>query len=432
MEDEAKKEWSLGTPGHTEPLTLEELEEMARDGRLRATDLVKKTGASWCAAGEVPDLKKYYPEEVKPAQPVKKPSRFSRRGTSKMAVEKAAEEKPERLDPMPKSVLSQEDLIRFATLAFDPRRLFVTLLMTVPLSVLVGGLLGLRIGIESGALKAVFFVPAVVVTAIAGGIVFTVLAFLTRGQMEGHRCSINTAIRAVKANPLTALLSMVLPLVPSVVALGVLFVLGIVRNTGEAPALLMRIGYIIPMAVSLVAVAGAFLYQLAAMYVPSVAAVEGAGLKESIGRAWRLVRRNPGSVISHWIVVTVVVGVVAGLFLTLSFGAYCLPELVFPTPDSYEIVKAWNSAGVLLGIYGGVAFGLAMVLPSSLLGMLGMISYLMLREDPSAAPPKKEEEEEEAIAEATFEVPPEEEAAAPPELGETDVNDSVEDEEEGK
>ncbi len=476
MTEEAKKVWNLGTPGHTKPLSIEELEEMARDGRLRATDLVKREGESWRAACEVLELSSYFPGHEKPPEPPKRQSRFDRRGAvraaaeEKAAREKAAKEKTakekdtkgtdvkktapkekatkkkpakekaaakekkvEPVEPMPKRDLAPQELVKLATLAFEPRRLFVTLILAVPFSVVVAVLLGLRGALENAALKAIFFVPALVVTAVASGAIFTVLAFLSRRQIEGKPCSLGAAIEALKNNLVTALLSMVLPLVPSVVALGILFALGLFRNSGQAPAMLLRIGYIVPMVVSLVAVGGLFIYQLAAMYVPSAAAVEGAGLKASIRRAWLLIRRRPGRVISHWIVVTVIVGVVAGLFLTLSFGAFFLPELVFPTPD-LDVAKAWASAGMLVAIYGGVAFGLAMVLPVSLLGMLGMLSYLMLREDAEPDAPEKEEEAEEKkeeepaekMPEATFEVPPEEEPT-PPELEKTDLNEPVED-----
>jgi hypothetical protein len=87
-------------------------------------------------------------------------------------------------------------------------------------------------------------------------------------------------------------------------------------------------------------------------------------------------------VVLHWLIVTVAVGVISLVSVGLATVALHLPDLV------WEQRVGWNgNLGVLLALYAGLAYGLGLTLPFSLLSTLGALSYVSLRHPVAAQLP---------------------------------------------
>jgi len=151
-------------------------------------------------------------------------------------------------------------------------------------------------------------------------------------------------------------------------------VLGLARNRSTGMASTLRVGFLLPMIFAFITVLGILVYQIASMYVPAAGAIEGEGLGGSIRHAWNHIRRQWGRVVLHWLIVTVAFGVISAVCMGLS----TLAEVVFGVPDS-TIADSWNQFAGLQSVYRGIAYGVGMLLPVSLLSTLGTLSYVSLR-----------------------------------------------------
>jgi hypothetical protein len=206
-----------------------------------------------------------------------------------------------------------------------------------------------------------------------------VLAYLTRRQLEGKEYAVSELVAYGIANLKTALLYPVLAMFPSLVALGILWLLGALRNVGPGIASALRVAYIIPMFFAFLAVIGSLLFQLASMYIPAAAATEGEPFTGAVHAAWSNVRRQWGRVVLHWLIVTVAFGVIAFVCVELSVLTARLPEQIFPNPSDPRIWASWYQFERLFVLYEGLALGLGLTLPVSLFATLGTLSYLSLR-----------------------------------------------------
>ena len=88
---------------------------------------------------------------------------------------------------------------------------------------------------------------------------------------------------------------------------------------------------------------------------------------------WNNIRRQWGRVVLHWLIVTVAFGVISAVCMGLSILAVRLPGWLWSTEDA-TIVAAWNRFAGLQSVYEGLAYGLGMLLPVSLLSTLGTLS----------------------------------------------------------
>src|SRR6185295_3978561 len=165
----------------------------------------------------------------------------------------------------------------------------------------------------------------------------------------------------------------------------------LIRNGGAGGASFVKVVYFVPMAFAFLAVAGALIYQLASMYVPATAAIEGHSVVAAVKAAFDIVRRQWGRVVLHWLIVSVAVGVIAFVSVGLALVAFVLPSIVFGRTEDFRIIQAWNNFSGLATVYQGLALGVGLTLPISLLSTLGTLSYLALRHPASAqispAPP---------------------------------------------
>jgi hypothetical protein len=435
------KEWMLGLPGHNEVVTLDDVLLLVKGGALRPTDLVKKLGEPWRAANEVAELAPHFapqgPSRSKAPRP--EPPRESSRRTAPSPdrrttaraetkvpsasdpastkasdsrppkppgestdVPKAAEPKPAetrgpstrkvpvelpapstrprpRLEPMVEKYFSPVDLLRCASYAFEPRKLLLALILAAPLAL---GLAFLMVGYGSGETwtQKVALAGAVAVGMFGFAFVCTALAYVTRRQIEARDWSMREALRWTSGNAGTAFVYPVVVLMPSIVAGGLLWLLGLVRNTGTGMASMLRIAYFVPMLLALVAVLGGLVYQLASMFVPAAAVMEGVGLAGSVSAAWTHVRRQWGRIVLHWLIVTVATGVIAIVCAALALLTFQLPDWMFGDPGEVDVRAAWRGNFLpLQNFYLGVAMALGMVLPASLFATLGTLSYASLR-----------------------------------------------------
>jgi hypothetical protein len=208
--------------------------------------------------------------------------------------------------------------------------------------------------------------------------ILTGLSFVSRRQCEGRDFYFGEVVHYAGQSVVTAFVYPIVSLVPSLLSLGILYLLGLARNRTAGLASTMKIGYILPMIFAFITVLGALVYQIASMYVPAAGVVEGEGLGGSIHHAWSYVRRQWGRVVLHWLIVTVAFGVIAGVFLGLSYAAIKLPEILWETSDR-TINEAFKQFAGITALYEGLAYGIGMMLPISLFSTLGMLSYLSLR-----------------------------------------------------
>ncbi|HEX7897946.1 MAG TPA: hypothetical protein VF950_09320 [Planctomycetota bacterium] len=286
-------------------------------------------------------------------------------------------EKP-RLEPMVEKYFSPVDLLRCASFSFEPRKLLLTLGLVAPLAVIVV-FLYVWSGARETALEKVAGLGALTMSVFGFAFICVALAFVTRRQIEAREWSVREVLGWTATNASTAFVFPVVVLMPSLLAAGVLWVLGFVRNMGTGMASTLRVLYFIPMIFALAAVLGVLVYQVACMYVPSAAAMEGLGLVGSVSAAWSHVRRQWGRILLHWLIVTVATGVIAIVCLLLAGWTLDLPETLFGPPDD-DVRAVWEGRFLpLQKIYVGVALALGVILPASLFTTLGTLSYCSLR-----------------------------------------------------
>jgi hypothetical protein len=407
-----EKEWQLGLPGYADKVSLEEVVQLARDGKLRSTDLVKKTGEQWRATSEIPEIaaalapkpeespgseKK---EEGKPAaaeapkgEPkadAPKKSRFSRLGSFKdqavAAVEKAEESArklAENADPMAPREIATADLLPLAARAFEARRLLITLILVAPVCVLASLLGAIGDEVSKPFVRAFFDRAAVIVGACGAGVALTALGYVTRRQIEGKEYGISGTLRYAASNAVTGLVCPAL----SLAALLVLWTLGLFRNASGATATVLGILYFLPLALAVVAVLG---FLGPSMLLTAAAAVEGARLRAAIRSAFDHLWRQKARARQHLLMVVAAAGAVFLVFTGLGTFVIHLPERVFPelSPEkAVAVMRGWSSVAVVVSIYTGVVWGLALTPPVSALSMFGAIAYLSLRSAPQASPP---------------------------------------------
>ncbi|HLY11831.1 MAG TPA: hypothetical protein VKW04_21195, partial [Planctomycetota bacterium] len=282
--------------------------------------------------------------------------------------------KPEpRIEPMAGKYYSPVDMLRGASFAFEPKKLWYSAPVAFLVALWSVGLYAgsLRGGTGELALTALF--TALLLFGLS--FMLTGLALVSRRQLEGRDYyfgeMIHYAVKSIK----TAIVYPAISLVPSLICVGFLFLMKVARNKSPGMASALKIGYILPMMFAIVAVLGALVYQVASMYVPAAGAAEGEGTWESLRHAWTYVRRQWGRVVLHWLIVTVAVGVISAVFVGLAVFAILLPEWIFGNPDDAAILNAWSQFEGIQSLYRGVACGLGMILPISLFSTLGMLSY---------------------------------------------------------
>jgi hypothetical protein len=306
-----------------------------------------------------------------------KTDRISARSVAKRDIPKPPPKPQPKIEPMAPKYYSPVDMLRCASFAFEPKKL----LFSFPVAVLVTvWFIGMHLGeIRGGAAEALLSVAFTAVLVFGMAILLVGLAFVTRRQLEGRDYYFGEVLNYAVKSLATGLVYPALSLVPSLASVGILFLFKLLRNKSPGAAAALKLGYIFPMLLAIVAVLGALVYQVAIMYVPAAAAVEGEGPWPTISHAWAQVRRQWGRVVLHWLIVTVAFGVISAVFLGLSYFATQLPEIIFGVSEDTTIMESWNQFAGLKEIYRGLAFGLGMLLPISLLSTLGMLSYLSLR-----------------------------------------------------
>ena len=285
------------------------------------------------------------------------------------------------LEPLEAKYYSSVDLLRAASFAFDPKKLLIASAGAAPMAI------AWSIGMSKSAEGAMAILLLAISTAILiFGLAFilTGLAYVTRRQLEGKEYSVAEVVSWVGGSVMTAVVYPALTILPSALAFAILWSLGLLRNNGTGMAHTLKLVYFVPMAFAFAAVAGVFLYQLASMYVPAAGAIEGVGVGAALRHVRDNMKRQWGRVAMHWLIVTVAVGVITVVCMGVAFLSIRLPEWVFGPPPDDVIGDAWGSFGPLREVYGGVAYGLGMVLPLSLLSTLGSLSYVSLRH-PSTA-----------------------------------------------
>jgi hypothetical protein len=327
-------------------------------------------------------------EETPPPSPEGKPrlsdSRF--RDRRSRPVPKPPLRLEPVLEPMVGKYLGPVDMLRCASFAFDPKKLLLSAAGVAPLGVLTGLLLALSGDRETPREWAMAIIAAVLCVF---GLAFlcTALAYVTRRQLEGKEYSIAEVFQFAKSNAVLSVIYPLFAIAPSLFSVGVLYIFRWIRNSGSGGASFVKIAYIFPMAFAFLAVAGALLYQLASLYVPAAAAIEGLRVTGSVNTASNLVRRQWGRVVLHWLIITVAVGVILFVGYEMADFAIMLPKKIFGPVDpdrDVRVWEAWNNFSRLFTIYEGLAYALGLILPVSLLSTLGTLSYVSLRHPASA------------------------------------------------
>lgn len=383
------KEWRLSRTDQPDPITLEQMKDLARGGKLLQADKVRKGTEPWIPAGEVRELVPCFatpPRGTEEPPGAARPSEETPRRSSP-----AARQEPPRvlgLEPMIPKYFSPVDLLAAAAYAFDPRKLLFTALTTIPLLALAFLLEHLAdqtpvafLGIALALLMAL--------TPILGlAFVLSMLAFITRRQLEGAGYTVAEVATYVASHVKTALLWPAVTLLPASAAYGVVWCFGSIRNTGEGAAAVMNLLYIVPMMFALVSVAGLLLYVLGTGHLTAAAAIEGRRLGGAAKALWDNTRHQKGRVILHWLIQTVAWGVIGFVCLGLVIVATHLP-LTTPLPTQHSA-----KFEVMIALYQAIAWGLALALPLSLFATLAVLSYMTLRHPagvPLAAPGRPEE-----------------------------------------
>jgi hypothetical protein len=282
------------------------------------------------------------------------------------------------IEPMVAKYYSPVDMLRCASFAFEPKKLLYCLPSVFIMSVWFVAMNRTGWGSGGGVAEGVLYIVFMAFLVFSLAIHLTALAFVSRRQLEGRDYYAGEVVHYTMKNLTTALVYPIGALFPSLLSLGILYLLGLARNRSGGMATTLRIGFIIPMIFAFITVLGALVYQIASMYIPAAGAIEGERLSGAARQVWNYVKRQWGRVVLHWLIVTVAFGVISAVCLGLAYYALQLPDLVFGVPDEV-IARSWNSMDVLQAIYRGIATGLGMVLPLSLLSTLGTLSYLSLR-----------------------------------------------------
>jgi len=282
------------------------------------------------------------------------------------------------VEPMVQRYYSPVDMLRCASFAFEPKKLLYSSPVVILMIIWSIGMFRTGSGTGGGVLEGVLFILFMAILIFGFAFILTGLAFVSRRQLEGRDYYLGEVIHYTTKSALTALVYPIGALFPSLFSLIILFLLGLARNKSPGMASTVKIGFILPMIFAFITVLGAIVYQIASMYVPAAAAIEGEGLGGSARHAWNNIKRQWGRVVLHWLIVTVAFGVISAVCLGLSILAIKLPGWLWSTEDA-TIMAAWNQFAGLHAVYEGLAYGLGMLLPVSLLSTLGTLSYLSLR-----------------------------------------------------
>ena len=65
---EGSKEWMVGLPDHPDLLSMEDLLRLIQLGQIRETDLIRRTGDTWHAAGDISEFQKSFSKGVDPSR----------------------------------------------------------------------------------------------------------------------------------------------------------------------------------------------------------------------------------------------------------------------------------------------------------------------------------------------------------------------------
>jgi hypothetical protein len=319
-------------------------------------------------------------EEKKPRNEGENTDKISARNQRKRELPKPPPKQEPKIEPMVGKYYSPVDMLRSASFAFEPKKLLFCFPVVVLMIIWSIGMHRSGSGTGGGVFEGVLFILFMAILVFGFALILTGLAFVSRRQCEGRDYYFGEVVHYTTKSAVTALVYPVVALVPSLVSLGILYLLGLAVNRSASMASTLKIGFILPMIFALITVLGALVYQVASMYVPAAAAVEGEGLSGSIRHAWDYVRRQWGRVVLHWLIVTVAFGVISAVCLGLSYFAIRLPEWLWDIErKDITIQNAWNQFAGLKAFYDGLAYGLGMMLPVSLLSTLGTLSYLSLR-----------------------------------------------------
>jgi hypothetical protein len=273
---------------------------------------------------------------------------------------------------------SPVDMLRGASFAFEPKKLLYAAPVVALFMIWSVGMTKTGWGSAGGVVEGILFIFFMAILVFGLAFILTGLAFVSRRQLEGRDYYFGEVVHYTVKSAVTALVYPLVALAPSLISLGILFLLGLARNRSTGMASTLKVGFILPMIFAFITVLGALVYQIASMYVPAAGVIEGQGLTGSIRHAWDHIRRQWGRVVLHWLIVTVAFGVISAVCIGLSMLAILLPDWVFGKPEG-NIAESYNQFEDLMSVYRGLSFGLGMLLPVSLLSTLGTLSYLSLR-----------------------------------------------------
>lgn len=318
-------------------------------------------------------------EEKKPDVPKGDPKGDTAvRSARKPILPKPVSKAPPTLEPMVQRYYSPVDMLRCASFAFEPKKLLYCAPSVLLMTIWFVGMNRSGWGAAGGVIEGVIYIIFMATLVFGLAVHLTALAFVSRRQLEGRDYYVGEVVQYTTKSAASALVYPIAALSPSLLSLLILYLLGLARNRSTGMASTLRIGFLIPMIFAFVTVLGALIYQIASMYVPAAAAIEGEGLSGSARHVWNYVKRQWGRVVLHWLIVTVAFGVISAVCLGLAYYALQLPDMVFGVPDA-TIAQSWNQFEGIQAVYRGIAYGLGMILPLSLLSTLGMLSYLSLR-----------------------------------------------------
>ena len=300
------------------------------------------------------------------------------RSTRKPVLPKPPPKVEPTVEPMVQRYYSPVDMLRCASFAFEPKKLLYSSPVVILMIIWSIGMYRTGSGSSGGVFEGVLFILFMAILIFGFAAILTGLAFVSRRQLEGRDYYIGEVIHYTTKNAMTALVYPIGALFPSLFSLIILYLLGLARNKTPGMASALKMGYLLPMIFAFITVLGALVYQVASMYVPAAAAIEGEGLGGSARHAWNHIKRQWGRVVLHWLIVTVAFGVISAVCVGLSILAVKLPPWLWRTDDS-TINSAWDQFAGVFAVYEGLAYGLGMLLPVSLLSTLGTLSYLSLR-----------------------------------------------------
>ncbi|HVR82800.1 MAG TPA: hypothetical protein VMU54_00725, partial [Planctomycetota bacterium] len=204
------------------------------------------------------------------------------------------------LEPMVGKYYSPVDLLRSASFAFEPKKLWYSCPVAFLVALWWVGIYAGSLRGEAGELVLSSIFTALLVLGLS--FIFTGLAFVSRRQLEGRDYYFGEMIHYAVKSMKTVIVYPAVSLVPSLVSVGFLFLMKLARNRSAGMASALKIGYLVPMIFAIVAVLGALVFQVASMYVPAAGAVEGEGTGPSLRHAWNYVRRQWGRVVLHWLI----------------------------------------------------------------------------------------------------------------------------------